>query len=91
MSIRTRTCSNCPRIFLLSKQSAGETLCVLCRAYAHRVETPALAEEHGRADGLADKHYVPKRNYHKPECWIAWLKGWREGQAHRSSAKRSAA
>jgi len=41
----------------------------------------------GRRDGRANRHAV-SHMYARPELWIEWLRGWREGQRElRESAR----
>ena len=51
-----------------------------------RRRRPALspierAEVIGYRDGRGDIHYLPRLNFSTGDEWLAWLKGWRRGQA----------
>lgn len=41
----------------------------------------AKAEELGRRSGLGDYHYLPHLDFDTSGEWLAWLSGWRAGQA----------
>jgi hypothetical protein len=61
----------------------------LQRQLERRARQPAAtaaqaAEAHGLTHGSLNLHHIPWLNFQTPEEWIAWLNGWRRGQARRN-------
>jgi len=60
------------------------------RGYLHWSQLNSLKPENrGFHDGYHDLHYIPTLNYGSREDWLAWLEGWRQGQAELKAARRT--
>jgi hypothetical protein len=46
-------------------------------------------EDRGYHDGCHNLHYLPTLDYRRPEDWLAWLRGWRTGQAELATERRA--
>ena len=63
----------------------------LCLRPKHVFAPVVSPERRGYRMGLANLHYAPQLDYPTSEDWIAWLKGWRKGQAEYRKTHRWAA